>query len=208
MLIPQANQAPGQWSGGTTQTIYLYPTEADLGAGDYLFWVNTATIEREAAYSYFPGYQRFHLILSSPGLHLHFAQPDEIVELAQFDSYLFDGGRPLRAKPIGPPVTAFNIIMKTGLTATVQRIFPSPDKVLLADWVDGADEAETIFYLLYGILGQITLTANGVEQINPGDAYLISPKNRAKVIASQASLQTLGDKAHGLWVKIALPTKT
>ena len=65
MIIPNSDQQTGTWSGGIIQSIYMHLPGANVQANNYQFWVNIATIEREARYSYFPGYQRLHLPLTA-----------------------------------------------------------------------------------------------------------------------------------------------
>lgn len=117
-LIPLSSQRPGTWAGGAIGEICIEPAGAVFPGGDYRLWVGTATIERAANYSYFPGAERLHVLLSGGGLALTFTQPDgsieERVELRTGESLVFDGERPLHARPLAGPVTAFNLVYARG----------------------------------------------------------------------------------------------
>lgn len=208
VLIPNSNQQAGIWSGGTTQSIYMHPPGADGQANNYLFWVNIATIERQAHYSYFPGYQRLHLPLTSPGLHLRFSDPEQTVELDQFESIYFDGARPLLVKPKGPAITAFNVIMQMGLSATVNTFADLGPDLSGSNWLQSPSRAESRFYVIVILSGAVTLKHQQSISLGQGDAYLVTPDDLAGMTSSPPAIKLRDQETIGLMAQITVPTQT
>lgn len=180
--IPLADQPLYTWIGGTIREIAIYPPEADFRAGDYLFWIGTAIIDQSAAYSDFSGFDRLHVPLEGNGLRLHFDEPPETVELANFDQYTFDGGRPLRGELIDGPVLAFNIIMKAGMQARISMVTVDQNSDLLK--LDGSiSENFNMVYVVNGTISLKTSQAGGEQLLNPGDAFVLNQDETLKAIS-------------------------
>ncbi|MEM7031850.1 MAG: HutD family protein [Chloroflexota bacterium] len=206
MFIPQAQQIQATWSGGTTHTICFYPPESNASTGNYVFWVNIATIEHTARYSYFPGYQRLHLILNDPGLILQFQSPDQVTKLGQFEAHHFDGARPVEATPIADDALAFNVVMQHGIQAKT-RLITATESTLPSTWLDTPGESQMVHYIFYGVRGQFVITLDEQVWLNVGDAYLVTPEHQSKLGARRAIFRTSSPDAIGLVCKIISPAE-
>ena len=149
--LPRATAEPTAWPGGSVHPIYTHPTDTHLGDPSNLLTINTATIERSAPYSDFSGYTRVHVPISGGALRLHFREPEETVELGRFQQHTFDGGRPLRAEPVGEAVTAFNLILRRELEAVVSAVQVDEEPLSLPA-LAGNQRALRLLYVIEGIV--------------------------------------------------------
>ena len=58
--INHSSYLGGTWAGGTTSAIWACPAETLTAPARSHVWVGTATIDRDAPYSYFPHQERLH----------------------------------------------------------------------------------------------------------------------------------------------------
>jgi environmental stress-induced protein Ves len=122
--VHSEEQARGSWTGGSTQTLAAVPLEAALAPANAQFWIGTATVERDAPYSYFPGMRRIHMPISGAGIRLQFGQPSEEVRLRAFEQYAFDGARPVQAALIDGPIVTFNVIARADVEVQLTALQP------------------------------------------------------------------------------------
>jgi environmental stress-induced protein Ves/GNAT superfamily N-acetyltransferase len=199
-MVPRAAQAVSPWRGGEVREIYKYPASADFGAGDYHVWVGTATIERSADYSYFPARYRLHMPMTGNGIELHFREPEEVVHLAAYDLYQFDGARPLHARLVDGPITAFNLILKHAVSASVTPLMLDRRPLPLSIAPRSPGRAGTL-YVIYAVAGVVHLSSAGSHTIHldAGDAFiwrdpavqslnLHAPDGRAQAIVAEILL--------------------
>lgn len=203
--IPQAAQTRGKWVGGQIRRICSRPQDAELASGQYDYWVGTATIERAAPYSDFPGITRLQLLLEGDGLILHFQQPEEVIHLATGEQILFDGGRPLAVTLNDRPVSAFNLMLRSSTQAQVRILHltaGSPEE--LAGAAYGGDPVDTIFYCAQGAV-QVTVD-NRLIVLDRGDAYLIpATRQRAELESGGEQMATASAPAVLVMVHVTLP---
>lgn len=180
-LIPLSSQRPGSWAGGAIGEIFREPADALFPGGDYRLWVGTATIERAANYSYFPGAERLHVLLSGGGLALTFTQPDgsieERVELRTGESLVFDGERPLHARPLAGPVTAFNLVYARGQQSRATFMTAGGLSNALAPRFPAGPALTQILYtrILYVVDGQVSVRVSQEQyRMNRGDTLVLT----------------------------------
>jgi environmental stress-induced protein Ves len=168
--IAQAEQAPGNWPGGTTRAIYAYPHEGTTGPANALLWVGTATIERAAPYTYFAGRKRVHVPVQGNGLKLHFQQPEETVAVVNRGQHTFAGDRPVTVELTDGQVLAFNLIVVNEAQAGAEVLELNEATTLPALAGDGH-----VVRVIYAVTGQLQVE-HGAKQatiLQPEDAYAL-----------------------------------
>ncbi|MCB0063743.1 MAG: HutD family protein [Caldilineaceae bacterium] len=146
-VIPRTEQPPSIWLGGTTRTIYTYPPSANGNIRAAQLYVGTATIERDGPYSVFTDRTRIHLPMRGNGLHLHFKEPSETVQLPSFAQATFPGDRPLTVTLVDGTVEAFNLIFAANVTATLDSFTVEPGAELM---LSGQTSTLRVLYLVEG----------------------------------------------------------
>jgi environmental stress-induced protein Ves len=175
--LEPADYLPGSWPGGSTRAIYADPPTALAAPAAARLWAGTATIERPAAYSYFPGRVRIHIPIRGNGLRLRFEAPDELVELASLDQHRFDGARPVRVELVNGPVEAFNLIVRADAVARAEVLrLELDDIVALASPSDSMPAAAV--RLVYVVSGAVTVGPPGQTalQLGPDATFVVDPR--------------------------------
>jgi environmental stress-induced protein Ves len=183
--LSQREPIHATWIGGTTTLLYSNGTNQAFGKAPIT--LGTAMIERTAAYSYFPGFTRLHMPLNT-SIRLCFQQPAEQIVLAPRNAYCFDGARPLVAELIDQPIYAFNVMVQTGIQATLTVGYPKPAMPLFAD---SAPATLRICYLLQGqleisMLGQLALPLMANDTL-----VQLSTNSKQPLMVASASLDAL-----------------
>jgi environmental stress-induced protein Ves len=100
---------PWKNAGGHTTEIAAAPPNATLDTFDWR--VSIADVERDGAFSRFPGVERTITLLSGDGMRLGI--DDREIELrAPFEPYTFDGACEVRCALIAGPVRDFNLMVR------------------------------------------------------------------------------------------------
>ncbi len=193
--LPAPDQRRGTWRGGTLRTLYQHPPQA-TNIGEYDVWVNLATIEHAADYSYMPGYTRVHLPIAGDGLSLYFQEPVEEIQVATFAQITFDGARPLHAVPIGGMVTAFNLILREGWqgTAHITHLGPKAEAIEVPVEPSVAGEVIRVIYVQSGEVA-IGIDGQRLATLQAGEAYVFHSQQAAHLAANQANFAAVGGGA-------------
>jgi environmental stress-induced protein Ves len=170
-LVTHAQQKPGVWGGGTTRMIYTDGADPTPAAAH--LWIGTATIERDADYSYLPNRTRIHMPIAGNGIRLRFQHPSELITLTSLDQHQFDGGRPLHAELIDGPITAFNTIAHPTVTAAVQAHSLAQGQMLLQDLGGLPGPALHLIYVISGTL-EIAAYGSAPSILHAQDAFTVS----------------------------------
>jgi environmental stress-induced protein Ves len=184
-LVRRADQTPGSWGGGTTLAIYAEPPDMIRSAGNARIWIGTATIERSADFSFFPGQVRVHLPIQGHGVRLHFQAPAETATLPRFAQQRFDGARPLQAELIDGAIEAFNLIAQPDVEATIHVLELDQEPVALESAAEHPPPAQANeLRLVYAIAGSLELAVDGYQAITllAGDAFFFQPHALAEAI--------------------------
>ncbi len=108
-VIPANEYRRERWRNGAgwTREIYRHPDDAD-----WLWRLSIAEIERDAAFSMFPGIERELVLLSGNGLRLRF-DDGEVNELRPpHDRFRFSGERRVVGELQGGPTQDFNLMWR------------------------------------------------------------------------------------------------
>ncbi len=168
--VTVAEQKQGTWHGGQLHEIYRDPPHGDFPNGDYRLWIGTATIERSAAYSYFPAAERLHILLSGGGLALYFSEPDESITLATGESFIFSGERPLRVNLLGAPVFAFNLVYRSGLASGAEFVsLDATPSSVPGQTIAGAPQTQIIYVVSGSVVVQV---ADGQHLLAQGETLI------------------------------------
>lgn len=98
------------WAGGTTTELFIFPAEAQYKQFNFDFRLSYATVEvEESAFTFMPGVTR-HLLILEGAIDL-FHESSDPVKLNRFQSHVFNGETPTKAKG---KVTDFNLMVRNG----------------------------------------------------------------------------------------------
>ena len=115
---PYARQPRMQWrnGGGATREVCAWPPGA--GLDDFAWRVSVATIERDGAFSRFPGIVRIAVLLDGAGLRLR-AGTQAVQLAAPYAQATFDGALLWQCELREEPVQVFNVMVREGMAARV-----------------------------------------------------------------------------------------
>jgi environmental stress-induced protein Ves len=175
-LVARDAQRPGVWGGGTTAAIYADPPEALGAIASARAWVGTAAIERDADYSYLPGLTRLHMPIVGGGIRLRFGEPDELVELPNLAQHRFDGARPLHAELVDGPITAFNLLVRHDVVASLSVVVSDHPRTALP-WPADDPGAGALLRIVYAVGAALQLqhAQRPTTMLEAGDALVIAP---------------------------------
>lgn len=99
---------------GHTDEIAIFPEGADLRAGNFLWRLSSARIEKASPFSAFPHHDRTLVILQGDGVRLtHTFEGDEdTVEVPLLEPYEFPGDVPSRCELIGAGVQDLSVFVR------------------------------------------------------------------------------------------------
>ena len=101
---------------GFTREIAIFPPDANLAKGNFLWRLSSAQIEKASPFSLFPAHDRVLLILKGEGMRLihTFSEgdDDEVVELPPLEPYEFPGDVPSRCELLDGAIVDFSIFVR------------------------------------------------------------------------------------------------
>ncbi|HEU5085887.1 MAG TPA: HutD family protein [Roseiflexaceae bacterium] len=178
-VVRQSEQPRASWAGGITQALFAWPAAALQSIRDAQAWAGTATIERDAPYSYLPGLQRVHMPISGNGLVLHFERSTETTTLKRLQQHRFDGARPLHAHLIDGPVLAFNLLAHSDVTLDLGVLQVTPERTRLTAGTQPELHARLV-QVVYVVSGTLTIEPAGEAPLalDAGDAYVLEQQRQ------------------------------
>jgi len=112
VLIPFAGLAPVPWKNGGGSTIEIAIDPPDAGFEDFDWRVSLATIEKDGAFSLFPGVDRTLALVDGHGMTLEIdGEPTMVTDLEPVVA--FDGASQVTAKLSRGPSTDFNVMTRS-----------------------------------------------------------------------------------------------
>lgn len=120
-LLRAALRTPVPWKngGGLTREVAVYPPGSDLQGFDWR--VSIADIRAAGPFSQFPGVER-RLAVISGRLSLAIDGGPAVTLTAESNALAFPGEVPVRAEPLGAPVTDLNVMTRrTRCSASLTR---------------------------------------------------------------------------------------
>jgi environmental stress-induced protein Ves len=118
-IIQKQNYKRSLWKNGLgyTDEIAIFPPEANLAKGDFLYRISSARIEKAAPFSIFPDHDRVLLVLKGSGIrltHVFEEGAEDTVDLPPLEPYEFPGDVPSRCELTSGPITDFSLFIKKG----------------------------------------------------------------------------------------------
>jgi environmental stress-induced protein Ves len=186
--------ASGSWAGGVTRGVWADPPAAIGTPAAARCWAGTATIERNASYSYFAGQHRLQILIGGPELRLRFREPDDEVVLAHGAQHQFDGERPVEALLASDPVIAFNLIYRADVRATAMVATIGPTELLWppdGDTEQGVEQGLVAVRLVYLVAGAVEVSDDReVLSLLADDTLVLAPS--AQKPAPMIALRSAG----------------
>jgi environmental stress-induced protein Ves len=127
-LIPQSSYLRARWKNGLghTDQIAIFPENADLRRGDFLFRLSTARIEQSSPFSEFPNHDRTLTILNGEGIrmiHSVDSPDDQVEEIPRMNPYEFPGDIPSRCELLGKSVQDLSLFIRKGECEASTEVF-------------------------------------------------------------------------------------
>ncbi|NZA27501.1 HutD family protein [Luteimonas sp. SJ-92] len=108
-VIPANEYRRERWRNGAgwTRQILAVP-----GEGDWTWRLSIAEVEREAAFSAFPGVEREQVLLAGEGLRLRFGDGEQRMLVPPYGSTRYAGERAVAGEPVEGLATLFNLMWR------------------------------------------------------------------------------------------------
>ena len=181
VLIPFASLSPVPWknSGGSTTEIAIGPPES--GFEDFEWRVSLATIEKDGAFSLFPGVDRTLALVEGHGMTLEIdGEPTLVTDLEPVVA--FDGSSVVTAKLSRGGSTDFNVMTRSDICYhTFGRRRLSGDSTFVAR----ADI--TVLFLAEGDTLELSNEKERIGMVRY-DAVVLEPGSRWKLEAGQGMI--------------------
>ncbi|MFL5815795.1 MAG: HutD family protein [Bdellovibrionia bacterium] len=138
-VISRDQYKRASWKNGLgyTDEIAIYPENASLQRGDFVWRLSSARIEKASPFSEFPYHDRTLVILQGTGVRLyHTYEPGEEpeqVELTPLEPYDFPGDVPSRCELISGGVTDLSVFVRKAEAEAMTEVRAVDDSEPL-DW--------------------------------------------------------------------------
>ncbi len=139
-VIERESYKRAAWKNGLgyTDEIAIYPANATLQRGDFIWRLSSARIEKASPFSEFPFHDRTLVILQGAGVRLfHTYEPGELpeqIELTPLEPYDFPGDVPSRCELISGGVTDLSVFVRKAET-DAQTEIRAVDDSEPSDWI-------------------------------------------------------------------------
>lgn len=131
MIFKKTENKRSTWKNGLgyTDEIAIYPPEASLVKGDFLWRLSSARIEKASAFSMFPAHERVLVVLKGEGIRmahtLEEGEPEDVNDVPALYPYEFPGDIKSRCELMSGPITDFSVFTRTGevgVNTSVEKI--------------------------------------------------------------------------------------
>jgi len=164
-----------RWRNGLGWTREIH-VESGVGDEAWIWRLSIAEIEQIAAFSRFEGVERELMLLTGDGLTLRF-DDGQVSNLQPPHARLcFSGERSVRGEPLGPGVSALNLMWR-------------PDRVEASTWHRPLVGTMVVFvdpgecWLLHVLAGHARLVAGDTRVVERGDTLLLrAPEGRCRYV--------------------------
>ena len=119
-IISKDQYQRATWKNGLgyTDQIAIYPPQAELERGNFLWRLSSARIEQDSPFSPFPEHDRVLVILSGKGVRLTHtfdpSDPPEVAEIPLLSPYEFPGDIPSTCDLLSGPVVDLSVFIRKG----------------------------------------------------------------------------------------------
>ncbi|MCC2956832.1 HutD family protein [Massilia sp. IC2-477] len=194
VLIPFASLSPVPWKngGGSTTEIAIGPPDA--GFEDFEWRVSLATIEKDGAFSLFPGVDRTLALVEGHGMTLDI-DGDPVLITGGDPVVAFDGSSAVTAKLSRGGSTDFNVMTRSDICYhTFGRRRLSGDSTAAATFVARADI--TVLFLAEGDTLELSNEKERIGMVRY-DAVVLESGSRWKLEAGQGMIYIVDVWYHG-----------
>lgn len=159
-IISKKDYRRAAWKNGLgyTEEIAIYPENAELKRGNFLWRVSSARIEQASPFSAFPEHDRTLVVLKGEGVRLTHTfvegEPEESVDLHEFTPYDFPGDVPSRCDLLGGPITDLSVFVRKAESEGVTEAFEISREEPF-EWTPGAR-----WSFIFAAEGSFNLKAN------------------------------------------------
>ncbi len=170
---------------GFTDEIAIYPPDASLARGDFLWRLSSARIEKSSPFSLFPAHDRTLVILKGAGIRMAHrfeeGEPEDVTDVPSLQVYEFPGDVQSRCDLIDGPITDFSIFTRTGEVGAVVEICElQPDE----EWVWNF---EGKWNFIYVIENQVETDSGDLSEgdtlsVGPGEVRIHPPQSKAVLL--------------------------
>lgn len=163
--LPASETRRVRWHNqlGWTREIHA---ETAPGAVDWSWRVSIAEIDRTAAFSRFDGVERELVLLSGDGLTLRFEDEGAVDLAPPYARFRFAGDRRLQGEPMGPGVSALNLMWR-------------PDRVDATTWHRPLVGTMLVFiepgdcWVVHVLAGHAHLSRSALPVLERGDTVVL-----------------------------------
>ncbi len=122
---------PWKNGGGITHEMFIFPEDAALEKGDFVWRLSSANVAEAGPFSTFPGYDRVLFLLSGNGMDVT-VNGKNVPLRSPFDMLRFRGEHAASCALNNGPVTDFNIFCRRDtLTCEYRQLFSKKEMVRL-----------------------------------------------------------------------------
>ncbi len=116
-------KCPWKNDGGTTIQMLINPPESDFKKGNFLFRISKAPVVDDTPWSFFPGYNRYVLVLEGQGIKLDHG-PHGKAELTRYSkAHEFEGEWKTQPTLLDGPIVDFNVMVARGLAEAAIDVY-------------------------------------------------------------------------------------
>lgn len=178
---PASSYLRTRWKndGGWTTEIAVEPEGADLSSG-FDWRVSIAEIEKDGAFSQFPGIERDLFLLDGAGMDLRIDDQDLRID-RPLQRVHFDGSSEVDCRLIDGPTRDFNVMVRASRTVAFISGRPSQQPLVVAGPVGSQ-------WLVHPLDGSATITLDGVAHtVEAGDCLQLDCNDEAGEFAIASS---------------------
>ncbi|MFV0517220.1 MAG: HutD family protein [Aminipila sp.] len=207
----------GQWSGGSTTELYIYPADKKYIDRDFIWRISSATVDiEESDFTALPDYDRTLIVLEGEVILAH--KNKRVARLNKYEQDRFSGEYETRSYG---KIVDFNLMVKKGNVGLAEVITPTEEYKELEPEINGQFlKTSQAFFCAegYGIINfenESCMIKQGelfVVSYNTSDNIKLGLMGEGKIIRSQIgyndnsfdnnqkkSISSIGDEAENVW---------
>ena len=165
-FLPESGFVAVPWKNGLGTTADIAREPASGAA--FVWRLSLATIDREAAFSPYPGHDRTFFVVAGGGVELEFADGETMVSRRPGEMLRFEGERGCIGRPLAGATRDFNVITRRDAArhaVSVMALDPAGERIAAA-----ADRSFVV-----ALEGAIEATGDGfAARLEPFDAIAIA----------------------------------
>ena len=176
-LYKQENYKIGQWSGGTTTELAIYPANAEYLDRDFIWRLSSADSDQEeSSFTKLPDFDRILMVLEGQVVLAH--GEERTVQLGALEQDSFDGA--IKTKCFGNLKRDYNLIMRKGCKGRMEILTAEQkgQELSLTERTSADNDGlggECASYGFYCLEGYLVLSVDGnTEMIKEGQQMIVN----------------------------------